>query len=140
MPYMPNGISLPMTDEIDTKEWWKYCKHHELVVQRCVSCGTFRYPPVPVCYKCQSLNFEWYKVSGKGNVYSYFIAYHATHPALKARVPYNVVSVELADAGNILIIGNLIDCPNEDIHIGMAVHVCWEDVTDDLTLPQWKSI
>jgi uncharacterized protein len=140
MPYLPKGLPLPITDEIDTKEWWEHCKLHELVVQRCIECGTFRYPPVTVCYNCQSFNYGWHKVSGKGKVYSYIINYHATHPALKTRVPYNVISVELVDAGNVCMIGNLIDCPDEEIRIGMDVQVCWEEITDSITIPQWMRI
>ena len=139
MPYMPEGMALPATDEVDTKEWWEHCKRHELVVQRCTDCGTFRHTPLPVCHNCQSFNYEWHKVSGRGVVYSYMICHYAATPVLKDRVPYNVILVELPDAGNVRMLGNLIDStPDEEIYIGMPVEVTWEDVTDDVTLPQWK--
>ncbi|MBI2848498.1 MAG: OB-fold domain-containing protein [Chloroflexi bacterium] len=139
MPYMPEGMPLPDTKDAFTKDWWAHCKNHELVVQRCSDCGTFRHPPMPICHNCLSWKYEWHKVSGKGVVYSYTVPHYAAMAILKARVPYNVVLVELADAGNIRMVGNLIDStPHEDIHVGMPVEIAWEDVTDDLTLPQWK--
>lgn len=30
------------------------------------------------------------------------------------------------------------DCPNEDIEIGMAVEVVFDDVTPEVTLPKFK--
>lgn len=135
---MPEGLPLPNTTEYETKEWWEHCKRHELVIQRCTDCGTFRHTPTIVCYNCQSFNYEWHKVSGKGVVYSYTICHHPAHPAVRERVPYNVVLVELPDAGGVRMIGNLVDCPNEEIRIGMPVEVTWEDITDDVSLPQWK--
>lgn len=137
---MPKGMPLPATDEPNTREWWQHCKRHELVVQRCTNCGTFHHTPIPVCYNCQSFDYEWHKVSGKGVVYSYTICYHPAHSAIRERVPYNIVQVELPDAGNVRMTGNLIDCPSEDIRIGMPVKVTWEDITDDVTLTQWKRI
>ncbi len=139
MPYMPQGMPLPDTKDPFTKDWWAYCKKHELVVQRCTKCGTFRHTPAPICYNCLSWDYEWHKVSGKGVVFSYTIAHYPAMPLLKERVPYSILIVELPDAGNVRMVGNLIDgTPNEEIHVGMPVEVVWEDIADDVTLPQWK--
>ena len=139
MPYMPDEMPLPSTDDPFTQGFWEHTKKHELVVQKCNNCGTFRHSPTPVCYNCLSWDFEWHKVSGKGVVFSYIINHYPAMSILKERVPYNVLLVEIPDAGNIRMVGNLIDgTPNEDIHVGMEVEVTWEEVTDDVTLPQWK--
>ena len=135
---MPEGMILPNTNETDTREWWQHCKRHELVIQRCTDCGTFRHSPLPVCYNCQSFDFEWHQVSGKGMVYSYIIVHSPAAGVLREKVPYNVVVVELPDAGDVRMIGNLLDCPNEEIRIGMPVEIAWEDINDDVTLPQWQ--
>lgn len=39
----------------------------------------------------------------------------------------NVALVELVDAQGILIIGNLVDCADEDIHHGMPLEVVFEE-------------
>ncbi len=139
MPFMPKGMSLPDINDQFTKEYWEHAKKHELVIQKCNNCGTFRFTPAPICYHCQSFDFEWHKVSGKGTVYSYTIVHYPAHPALKEKVPYNIVLVEIPDAGNVRILGNLIDgTPDEEILIGMPVEVTFEKINDDVTLPQWK--
>ncbi|MEE4354713.1 MAG: OB-fold domain-containing protein [Desulfatiglans sp.] len=137
MPYMPDGMPLPVPT-IDTKGFWDAAKRHELVIQRCLNCGTFRHTPIACCHVCQSFEYEWHRVSGKGIVYSYIICNHPVHPVLESRVPYNVVAVELPDAGNVRVSGNLLDCPEQEIYIGMPVEVTWEDIDDEVTLPQWK--
>ncbi len=140
MPYMPKGMPLPdTTRDPYTKDWRTHCKNHELVVQRCTRCGTFRHPPQPICYECHSWDYEWRKVSGKGIVFSYIIAHYPAMPILRERVPYNVLIVEIPDAGNVRMVGNLIDgTPDEEIHVGMPVEVTFEEVEEDVTLPQWK--
>ena len=141
MPYMPEGSPLPDVEETVNKGYWEHAKKHELVIQRCTNCGTFRHTPLPVCYNCQSFDYEWHKVSGKGTVYSYTIVRHPPSPAYKERVPFNIVLVELADAGKVRIVGNLIDgTPNEDIYIGMPVKVTWEEINEKVTLPQWQRV
>ena len=141
MSYMPEGMPLPDVNDLINQGYWEHAKKHELVIQRCTQCGTFRHWPAPVCYNCQSFDYEWHKVSGKGTVYSYTICPYPAHPSLKEKVPYNIVLVELPDAGNVRAIGNLVDgTPDEDIHIGMEVEVVFEDIDDETTLPQWKRV
>ncbi len=132
------GAPLPDVHEWDTREWWAHVKQHRLVVQRCTPCGTFRHPPMPVCHACHSFEYEWHPVSGKGVVFSYIIAHHAPSAVYRDLVPYNVVMVELPDAGNVRIVGNLLDVPLDDIEVGMAVEVAFEDVNNEVTLTQWR--
>ena len=37
-------------------------------------------------------------------------------------------------------ISNLVDCPIEQVKIGMAVEVIFEDVTEELTLPKFRPV
>jgi len=137
MPYR-TGFPLPDVEHFDTRDWWTRVRQHQLTVQRCTGCRAFRHPPSPVCHRCHSFEFEWSPVSGKGTVYSWIIANHPPSPALKEQVPYNVVVVELDDADGIRMMGNLIDVPDSQIHIGLPVEVVFEDINDQVTLPQWR--
>ncbi|MBI2864600.1 MAG: OB-fold domain-containing protein [Chloroflexi bacterium] len=137
MPYLPAEIPLPQPT-VDDAPFWEACKRQELVIQRCKNCGTFRHMPMPVCYNCQSFDFEWAKVSGEGTVYSYANVTYPTHPALKDRVPFNIVVVELPDAGNVRMTSNVVDTPFEELYIGMPVEVVFEEVTEQITLPRFK--
>lgn len=121
----------------DIKDFWDACKRHELVIQRCKDCGTFRHTPRPMCHNCSSMNTENVVVSGKGTVYSYTIVTHPVHPGFM-EVPYAVVLVELPDAGGVRMVSNIVDCPPEEVRIGMPVEVCFDDVTEEITLPRFK--
>ena len=139
MSYFPDDMPLPLTEAPPNDGFWEHAKKHELVVQKCSECGTYTHPPELICPECHSFDYEWEKVSGKGTVYTYMITHHPPMPSLKDKVPFNSVIVELEDADNIRMIGNVVDgTPNEDIHIGMPVEVIFEDVADDVSLPQWK--
>lgn len=137
MPYLPVGTPLPQPTD-DDAGWWDACRRHELTVQRCAQCGAFRHPPRPVCDRCRSFEFTWHPVSGRGQIYSYTTAYHAVHPALRDRVPYTVVVVELADAGGARIVSNLVDDTDGPPQIGEAVEVAWDDVAEDISLPLFR--
>ncbi len=124
----------------DTKEYWEGARRHELLVQRCKYCGTYRFYPASMCHKCNSENTEWIKVSGKGTVYTWTVIWRAVHPGWEEdELPYTVVVVELDEQPGLLIPGNLLECDPKDIECGMPVEVTFVDVTGEVTLPQWRS-
>jgi len=132
-PMMP--LPIPSHDD---KEFWEGCARHELLIQRCGDCGTFRFPPRPMCHNCASMNMEWAKVSGKGEIYSWINVVHPVHPAMIDRVPFAVVLVELDDAPGARLVSNMVDCESEEIEIGMPVQVMFEDVAPEITLYKFK--
>lgn len=131
------GLSNPDLNDPDTSEFWAACAEHRLIVQRCDQCGRHRFPPQPICFNCQSLEFIWHEVSGRGRIYSWALVTHAVHPALADRIPYVILVVELPDADDERLVGNFLGDP-ADVAIGADVHVAWEDVEPGLTLPQWR--
>src|SRR5438045_1257177 len=118
MTYLPNGVPLPATDELDTKDWWAACQRRALVAQQCTACQTFRHPPLPTCFQCHSFEYQWTPVSGRAVVHSYIVPHHPVHPALKGHGAYNVVLVDLLDAPGVRMVGNLIDTPPDQVRIG----------------------
>lgn len=130
---------LPTPDQ-DSREYWEGCRRHELLVQRCRQCGTYRFPPSPMCGECNSTDIEWAKVSGKGQIYSWIVVHQPTIPAFADKVPFAVVLVEIDEEKRVRIPGNLLGGKPEDIKIGMRVQVTFEDVTDEVTLPQWRCV
>ncbi|HEX6513624.1 MAG TPA: Zn-ribbon domain-containing OB-fold protein [Chloroflexota bacterium] len=130
--------SLPVPD-MDTQPFWDACKARELRVQRCAGCGRFRWPPRAFCPRCFSWDAEWARLSGRGTVYSYTVVHHVTSPAFKEDVPYVVALVTLEGTdGAVQLIGNVIGCPWEHVQAGMPVEVMFEDVSPDVTLPQFR--
>ena len=138
MPYLP--AELPrLPPGRDDAAWWEALRRHELVIQRCAACGIWRHPPSPVCAGCHALASSWERVSGRGHVFSYTWVHHPAHPALAERVPYDVALVELADAGNVRLVTNVIDVAPGELQVGLAVEVVFEDL-DDLTLPRFRPV
>lgn len=119
----------------DNKPFWDACKRHELSLQRCQDCGHLRLPS-PICQECLSMNAEWVKVSGRGKLYTWTTIFQRYHPAFTDELPYNVAMVELEEGPRV--ITNIVECKNDDLHIGMEVEVVFEDVTEEITLPKFK--
>ena len=138
IPYMPQGIPLPApaSDGLDAA-FWEGAKNHRLLVQRCTACGTFQFGPEWICHHCRADQLGWHECEGRGKVYAFERVWHPVHPALKDRVPYLIVLVELPDAGNVRLVGNLLGDPQQDVKIGDAVEVVWEE-HQEATLPQWR--
>lgn len=139
-PYLPPGLPLPApaVDGLD-REYWDSTRRHELKVQRCNTCNGFQWGPEWLCYHCHSFDLAWHTVSGKGTVYSWERIWHPVHPALKEACPYMVVLVELPDAGNVRMVGNLLGDAMEEVSIGMPVEAVFEDHDPEgVTLVQWR--
>ncbi|MEW6301130.1 MAG: OB-fold domain-containing protein [Thermodesulfobacteriota bacterium] len=139
-PYMPPGMPLPAPspDGVDAP-FWEGARNHRLLVQRCARCGTFQFGPEWICHRCRSGELGWHECAGRGRVYAFERVWHPVHPALKDRVPYLVVLVELPDAGHVRLVGNLLGDPRQQVRIGDEVEVVWED-HDEVTLPQWRRV
>jgi uncharacterized OB-fold protein len=137
--YLPAGTPLPAPspDGLDAA-FWEATRRHELVVQRCNSCGGFQFGPEWICHACRSFDLGWHRVSGRGRIYSWERVWHPVHPALTQACPYMVVLVELPDAGNVRMIGNLLGDPSQEVEIGGEVEAVFEDHEEGCTLVQWQ--
>jgi uncharacterized OB-fold protein len=128
---------LPLPDD-DTRPFWEGCRRHELRMQRCADCGALRFTPRPLCPRCRSGDCEWVPVSGRGTVASRVVVHPPVLPAFADRVPYVVVLVELAEDPTLRLVGNVLDAAPDEVEIGHPVEVAFEELTDEITLPQWR--
>ncbi len=126
---------LPRPTE-DSARYWEAAQRHELRMQQCRDCGHVRFPPAVLCARCSSENAEWVQLSGRGTVFSWIVVHQSQHPAFNADTPYNVTIVELEEGPRMHT--NLVDCANEQIHIGMPVEVVFERVNDEVVLPKFR--
>ena len=128
----------PYLDEPEAKPFWANLREHKLTEQRCSSCkNMFGFPPQALCPHCLGSDYEWVPLSGKGKIYSH-IAYHrAWHPSYQDKIPYNVSLGDLDEGGRL--VSNVVDCPPEDVKIGMAVEVTYEDLPE-YTLPKFRLV
>jgi uncharacterized OB-fold protein len=138
--YLPAGLPQPSpsNDGVDAS-YWEATQQHRLVVQRCADCERWQWEPEWLCRGCGSSSLQWDPVSGRGRIFTWERVWHPVHPALKHACPYIVVVVELPDADNLRMVGNLLGDPRQEVNIGAPVEAVFEDhAADGYTLVQWR--
>ena len=127
MSYLGEGLPVPQPEADGlSAPYWEGLRDEVLRVQRCSACGNWQWGPEWICHVCHSFDLDWVEVEGRGQIYSWERSHHPVHPALKERVPYVAVLVELPAAGNIRMIGNLLGEPMDDVVIGTEVKAVFE--------------
>jgi len=121
-----------------TEPFWIAAGQHQLVVQRCVSCGTVRHPPGPFCPTCRTQESEWMDLSGRATLYSFTVIRHALAPHLREYLPMVIAVVEPEEAPNARLVANLVEVEVEDVVIGMPLEVVWEDAGDGVAVYRFR--
>lgn len=127
-------LIIPKADRI-TEPYWEGARNGRLLIQGCRACGHKWHPPTPICPACQVKDYAWEPVAGDGVVYSWTIVHHAAHVAVARQVPYLVALVTLREGPRI--VANIVDCPMDDVHIGMPVTLTFRTIAPDVVLPQF---
>ena len=130
---------LPKTNELDTKEFWEGTKEKEFRYQQCDSCDTIVFYPRRHCTGCTSGTLQWKVSVGKGTVYTYSVVRQSYHPFFRNMVPYTVAWIDMDEGPRILsnVVG--VDDPANDVSIGQAVQLEWEE-HEELNIPLFKPI
>ena len=140
--YLPDGLPIPVPAPHGLDEpFWSGLRPGEILIQRCNAGGGWQWGPEWICHRCRSFDLGWAPVEGKGRIYSWERVWHPVHPALKDHGPYIVVLVELPQAGNIRMIGNLLGDPRQTVEIGAPVEAVFEhhEAADPpFTLLHWR--
>jgi hypothetical protein len=123
-----------ITDE--NRPFWDGCAAGELRMQQCTSCGHIRFPIQPLCPRCLGTEFTWRALSGRGEVFARVVYHRAFHPAYAQDVPYNVVLVQLAEGPRMY--SNVVGTPNEEIRVGDALAVVFDEVADGIHVPRFR--
>jgi uncharacterized protein len=125
-----------------TQPFWDAAKQDKLVAPKCTNCGTFRLPPSPFCYVCQTRDLEWTELPGTGTIYTFIIVRHPLHPDMADCCPYVSAAVELdgtQGAGARMLV-NIIDCDPEAVRIGDRVEIVFEHVNEHMSTPRFRPI
>jgi uncharacterized OB-fold protein len=118
--------------------FWEYARRHQLAIQRCNRCHRYQHWPSPVCRHCSSFELSPTVVSGRGILYTYTVAIQSFHAYFDDKLPMIVAVIELDEQAGLKLVANLLDCGEEAVRIGMPVEVVFQDVSDELTLPQFR--
>ncbi|MGH7918100.1 MAG: Zn-ribbon domain-containing OB-fold protein [Candidatus Binataceae bacterium] len=126
---------LPHLDE-ESRPWWEAIKRHELYIQKCRDCGELRYYPRALCTNCLSSRVEWIKCNGGGKIYTFTVTNQNQSAGFRDSLPYVMAYVELDEGLRMLT--NIVDCPPEQVKIGMPVEVVYDDATPEVTLVKFR--
>jgi len=129
---------VPIPDEL-TETFWESINQRRLVIQRCQNCRTYYHPPVGLCPECLSTELTYEPVSGRGTINSFTITYDARQPAFEAIQPYTVAIVELVEQKGLFMLSNVPGTPADEIRIGLAVVVDFEEIVPGRLIPQFRA-
>ncbi len=124
---------LPQITPLDGP-FWEHARRSELTVQHCDACGNLHVPASPVCPNCLSSEQSWKPMSGRGTLESWVDFHRAYWDGFKDELPYRVCLIKLEEGP--LLVSNLVG-DGGTVEIGAKVHVVFEKVTDEVTLPKF---
>jgi len=112
----------PPLDEVN-RGFWTGGAAGELRITRCTSCRRWIFPLSAHCPDCGG-STAYEATSGRGTVFTHTTNAHPYNPAVP--LPYNISIVELVDQEGLRFMTNVVECPPDDVQIGMPVHVVFE--------------
>ncbi|WP_411081790.1 bifunctional MaoC family dehydratase N-terminal/OB-fold nucleic acid binding domain-containing protein [Streptomyces sp. cmx-18-6] len=124
----------------DNAGFWAGVAEHRLLIQRCTSCATLRFPWLPGCNACAGQEWDTVGASGEGTVFSHVVMHHPPFPAFDPSGeggPYAVALIELAEG--VRIVGNVIGVPYDKVRVGLPVRLEFLRTDPDLELPVFRA-
>lgn len=122
----------------ETENYWRGCHNHELWVQKCTDCNRHQFYPRMFCTSCMSPKITWVRASGKGKVASFTIVRRAVSNAYVSEIPYFVALIQLDEGPTMM--SNVVQCDPEQVFIGMAVKVVFEDWSEKVSIPKFSPV
>lgn len=122
----PDAVSAP---------YFRSGSRGRLVFQRCPACGHAQHYPRAMCTACAATP-GWEEASGLGEVYTYSVVRQFGAEPFRDEVPYVVAMVRIEEG--LLVMGNVTDCPVDEVHIGMPVEVYFVEAAPEVGVPFWR--
>src|SRR5699024_3744151 len=124
---------LPNTKGI-SEVYWEALNSHQFLIQVCDNCQKQIFYPRVVCPFCSSSDIHYEEHSGKGTLYSDPTIHSTGNESFKSEVPYTSALSDLEGGGRMM--SRIVRGQERlTITIGSPVKVCYEEITDDVTLP-----
>jgi hypothetical protein len=131
----PTRFEPPISDE--SVPFWEATREQRLVIQWCTACDHGVFYPRAICPGCGTgaETVQWREASGQGVVHALTVEHHpaTTGATFAAGEPYAIALVDLSEG--VRMMSNVVGAPLPSLHIGMAVHVTWEPLSDGRHLP-----
>lgn len=116
-----------------TEQYWAAAARGELLLQQCTVCGGSQHYPRLLCSACGSGELTWRTATGRGEVYTYTVAYRPASDAFADVVPYVCALVDLDEGVRLL--SNIVRVDVEDVNIGMRVEATFDGANGDNVVP-----
>ncbi|MEV0128496.1 Zn-ribbon domain-containing OB-fold protein [Dactylosporangium sp. NPDC050688] len=128
------GRPVPLLDAA-TRPYWEATQRGELLVQECGTCGHRQFYPRSICVECGATP-GWLTTAGRGTVHTFSVVRQSGAFPFNQWTPYAVAIVELDEGPRIM--GNVVGCDVDDVHIGQRVEVEFVALNDEASLPFWR--
>jgi len=131
----------PIPNELD-KPFYDACNAERLVVQYCISCRRYQFPPQSGCTRCGTgAPVEWRQLSGRGRIVSRVVVHDSPTSSLIPQQPFNVAAIALAEDPELMMLSHLPGSPVDQVPIGAAVEVIFETTpATGQKVPEWRVI
>lgn len=116
---------VPVTPEL--AEFWSATTQGRLTLPTCRACQLVFWYPRPVCPGCAGTDVTFVDASGQGTVYTYTVN-RRPPPPYDSQDWLIIAYVSLAEGPCILT--NIVDCEPDEVRIGLAVEVVFDEVRE----------
>lgn len=128
---------LPKPDPV-TQFYWDGAAAHRLMILRCDACQKYVHWPREVCRFCLSTSLTPTQVSGKAVLDTWTLPSQPYDLYFQTHLPYVLAVVELPEQKNLKLVTNIVDCPEQDLRIGLPLAVTFREVAPGVTLPYFR--
>lgn len=122
------------TSSVLSDAFYAGCRDGRLLLQYCGDCGRPQFYPRILCSHCGGRDLEWRDASGKGRVATFTVVRQPVSPAYEA--PYVVALIDLEEGPRMM--SHIVNCAPEQVRVGQAVHVTFEDWSETLSMPVFQ--
>jgi len=99
---------------------------HRLIMGRCADCGRWHTPLRPRCPECWSEAILPAPVSGRGPVHLLTLLHQGPPSAgVSYTPPWPLAAVELVEQTGLRFVATVVDCPSEQVRVGLPVELTW---------------
>jgi uncharacterized OB-fold protein len=135
---MPKVIPVP---DALSKPFWDAVNEKRLVLQHCATCNRLQYPPRPTCTSCGAAeHLAWKEVEGRGHIAAAIVIEDGRLERRMPDQPYNLAVITLDEDPGINFYSNLPGTPVDDVPVGAAVKVIFEEVAPGQLIHEWQVI
>jgi uncharacterized protein len=130
MPRLNDTLSIvrePPTPRSFSQAYWDATREKRLIVQYDTRNGKYQFFPRATSIYDGHRNLAWREVSGKGEIFSYTIAYRA-RPPFQGHEPFVIGLVTLDEQVNVM--ANIVHCERERLQIGLRVKPFWAPLSN----------